>query len=410
MSDDRPTDTPSARRRAAADATATSAVLKALRIVSAHGSLTGSTTISALLAAVLTIHLLQTTRPALLPLTLGLLLAFLTWPLVRLAMRARLPRTLSSTIVVLVLVIITLGSLYALSGPAADWLRRAPIALQAVEFKLLPLKLPIEQIKQATDAVKEAASVDSARATNELKVEVREPGVLEVILDSAPQVMVQIGITLVALFFFLAWGDDFMRHTTALFNDDTLRSKADRVLRDVRREVSHYLATITLINLGLGATVALLLLVLGYPNPMLWGVSVALLNFAPFVGAIVALLGLAIVGLVSFDTFTPVLTATVCFGVLTTLEGYFVTPAILGRRLELDPLAILLSLVGWGWLWGPAGVLMAVPLLVCARIIWRSVHRVNQGAAPSVDALDPPPGPAPDDRPAVDAQRGPHGR
>jgi hypothetical protein len=53
---------------------------------------------------------------------------------------------------------------------------------------------------------------------------------------------------------------------------------------------------------------------------------------------------------------------------------------------------------------------MAVPLLVCARIIWRSVHRVNQGAAPSVDALDPPPGPAPDDRPAVDAQRGPHGR
>jgi len=409
MSDDRATDTPAARR-AAADATATSAVLKALRVIGAHGSLTGSAVVSALLAIALVIHLLQTTRPVLLPLTLGLLLAFLTWPLVRLAMRTRLPRALCAAAVVLVLVIITLGSLYALSGPAAEWVRRAPIALQTIEFKLYRLKAPIEQIKQATDAVKEATSVDSSASTDDLKVKVTKPGVLEAMLDSAPQVMVQIGITLVALFFFLAWGDGFMQHTIALFNDDSLRSKADRVLRDVRREVSHYLATITLINLGLGATVALLLLVLEYPNPMLWGVSVALLNFTPYVGAILALLGLAIVGLVSFDTFIPVLTATVCFGLLTTIEGYFVTPAILGRRLSLDPLAILLSLVAWGWLWGPAGVLMAVPLLVCARIIWRSVHRVNQDTARSVDALDPPRGPAPEDRPAVDAHRGPHMR
>lgn len=409
MSDERPTDTPAARRTAA-DATETSALLKALRILSAQGSLTGSAAVSVLLATALVIHLLETARPVLLPLTLGLLLAFLTWPLVRLAMRTRLPRTLCSAVVVLVLVIITLGSLVALSGPAANWIQRAPMALQTMEFKLYRLKAPFEQIKQATEAVKEATSVDSSASTEDLKVKVTEPGVLETMLDAAPQVVVQIGITVVALFFFLAWGDGFMQHTIALFNDDSLRSKADRILRDVRRDVSHYLGTITLINFGLGAIVGLMLLVLGYPNPILWGVSVALLNFAPFVGALLALLGLAIIGLVSFDTFTPVLIATVCFGLLTTIEGYFVTPAILGRRLALDPLAILLSLLAWGWVWGAAGVLMAVPLLVCARIIWRSVHRVNQDPVTGVDALDPPHGPAPQVRPAVDAHRGPHVR
>lgn len=388
MSDDHHVDAKAARDRAT-EATATSAVLKALRIVIARGSVAGGTLVSVLLATALTIHLLQIARPVLLPLTLGLLLALLTWPLVRLLMRAHVPRAASSAVVVLVLVTTILGAVYALSGPAADWIVRAPVALQTVEYKLYPLKRPIEQIKEASDAVRDATSMDKGPSGDNLKVEVTKPGVVETVISAAPQALVQVGVTVVVLFFFLAWGDGFMQRTLALFNDDSLRSKADRLLRDVRLDISHQLLTITLINIALGATVSLMLFVLGYPNPVLWGATVALLNFAPFVGAMVALPGLAIVGLVSFDTFTPVLIATVGFAVLTTVEGYFVTPAVLGRRLSLDPLAILLALMVWGWLWGAVGLLMAVPLLVCARIIWQSINRVDQDPPSIIAGLGP---------------------
>lgn len=380
-------------RETANDATAASELLKALRIVAARGSITGSTILPALLVTAVAIHLLQTARPVLLPMVLGLLLAMLTWPLVRLVMRARVPRAVSSAVVVLILLGCTLGAVYALSGPAADWVRRAPIVLQTMEYKLYPLKRPIEQIKEATEAVKDATSVDKAKdpSKDSVQVELTTPGIVEKVLDAAPRALAQIGITVVALFFFLAWGEGFMQRAVGLFNDEALRGKANRVLRDVRHDVSRYLITITLINIALGAAVGVVLLLLDYPNPMLWGVIVGLLNFAPFIGALLTLLGLAIVGLVSFDTFTPVLTAVICVGLLTTIEGYFVTPAILGRRLSLDPLAILLSLVAWGWLWGPAGLLMAVPLLVCARMLWQNISREEQGPTTSADDPEPDP-------------------
>lgn len=372
-------------RKTAEDATAASELLEALHSFAARGSVTGSTVLPALLVTAVAIHLLQIARPVLLPLVLGLLLAMLTWPLVRLVMRARVPRTASSAIVVLALLSCTLGAVYALSGPAADWVRRAPIVLQTMEFRLYQLKRPIEQIKEATEAMRDATSVEKKDETDSVQVELTTPGVVEDFIDAAPRALGQIGITVVALFFFLAWGDGFMQRVVGLFNDEPLRGKADRVLRDVRNDVSRYLITITLINTALGASVGIVLLLLGYPNPMLWGAIAGLLNFAPFIGALLTLLGLAIVGLVSFDTLTPALTAVACIALLTLIEGYFVTPAILGRRLSLDPLAILLSLVAWGWLWGAAGLLMAVPLLVSARLLWQNISRVEPDSTTIAD-------------------------
>lgn len=367
----------------------TSSPAAAMRMMSrlARSGRFGGALVPTLLGIVLAIHLLQQAAPVLLPLTLALLLSMLLWPVLRALGRIGLPQPVAAAIILLLAVSGSVAALYGLSGPAADWIRRAPITLQQVEWKLRDLKRPIEEIREATKAVSEATSVEGESDEGKVQVEMREPSVLEMVVDSAPTALMELFVTLVALFFFLAWGDGFTRRLLGCFRDDRIRRRTGHVLREVRRDVTQHLGTITLINVALGMVVGALLLAVGYPNPMLWGFSVALLNFAPFVGSMLALVGVAVVGLVSFPTLTPTLIATVSFGALTALEGYFITPAILGRRLALDPIAILLSLLVWGWLWGPMGLLMAVPLLVCIRLVWRSATEV-QRAADDGDARD----------------------
>ena len=107
---------------------------------------------------------------------------------------------------------------------------------------------------------------------------------------------------------------------------------------------------------------------LGMPNPVLWGVLVALLNFAPYIGPVVSFVVLAAVAILSFDTLIQVAYILMAFVVLTVIEGQLITPMILGRRLALSPVVVFLALVVWGWLWGWVGLLVAIPILVMLKI------------------------------------------
>jgi predicted PurR-regulated permease PerM len=139
--------------------------------------------------------------------------------------------------------------------------------------------------------------------------------------------------------------------------------------RQAESDVSRYLVTVTLVNLGLGAFTALAMFALGMPNPMLWGALAALANFIPYLGAMSTTAVLAIVAAVTFDEVSAIVAPPAVFLLLTTFEGQFVTPMLLGRRLTLNPVVIFLALLVWGWLWGVAGVLMAVPLLAAFKIM-----------------------------------------
>jgi predicted PurR-regulated permease PerM len=140
------------------------------------------------------------------------------------------------------------------------------------------------------------------------------------------------------------------------------RRRISMMLRDVRKEVSTYLNTVTMINIALGIAVGLAMWWLGVPDPALWGVMVALFNFAPYIGAAASAFVLTVVGATAFDTLGQALLVPALFLVLTVIEGSVVTPIILGRRVSLNSLLVFLSVVFWGWIWGPAGALMAVPV------------------------------------------------
>ena len=142
-----------------------------------------------------------------------------------------------------------------------------------------------------------------------------------------------------------------------------------RVIQDVVDDVSAYLGTITAINVALGIAVASALWLVGMPYPLMWGGIVMLLNYVPYFGPIVAALLLAVGGLMTFtDIWVALLPAAILIG-CHLIEANLVTPFIVGHRLTISPVAILVSLSFWGWVWGTPGALLAVPLLIIFQTI-----------------------------------------
>ena len=146
------------------------------------------------------------------------------------------------------------------------------------------------------------------------------------------------------------------------------KKRAVEIARQIETEISAYLSMITLINVLLGLAVWGLMSLIGIPNPLLWGVLATFTNYIPYLGAIVMILVLAMVGFITFDDIGQALLAPGAFIGLNILESYILTPLILGRRLTLNPVVIFLGLTFWGWLWGITGAVLAVPIMVVLKI------------------------------------------
>jgi predicted PurR-regulated permease PerM len=151
----------------------------------------------------------------------------------------------------------------------------------------------------------------------------------------------------------------------------TLHDKrvAVEISRQIEHDVSAYLVAITMLNVVLGAAVAVGMYFFGLPNPILWGVLAGFLHFVPYLGAIVGITVVTTVALVTLDNMTTVALVPVTYLGLDLLAEYLVLPMVMGRRLTLNPVVILLWVIFWGWMWGIPGALLAVPLLAIVRII-----------------------------------------
>jgi predicted PurR-regulated permease PerM len=123
------------------------------------------------------------------------------------------------------------------------------------------------------------------------------------------------------------------------------------------------------INLGLGVVVSIVLAIIGFPNPVTFGLLAFALNYVPYIGPAIVALVLAGVGLVSQPSLAPALLAPALFVAIATLEGHVITPNIVGRRLTLNPFLVFLALAFWTWLWGPIGAFLAVPLLIVGFVV-----------------------------------------
>jgi predicted PurR-regulated permease PerM len=177
-----------------------------------------------------------------------------------------------------------------------------------------------------------------------------------------------VAVTVILLFFLLASGDLFLRKLIRVLPRLEDKRRAVEIARQVERDISAYLSTVTMINLGLGAAVAAGFAILRVPNPLLWGAMVTLFNFVPYLGPAVSYAIFVMVGLVTFETVPHILAPVLTFLVLNVIEAYLVTPLVLGRRLTLNPVVLFVGLTFWGWMWGIAGAILAVPIMAVLKI------------------------------------------
>lgn len=314
-------------------------------------------------------------RALFLPIVLAVLLSFVFAPTVRAFKRIHIPEAAGAALVVAGLLSVFGLGIYNLSGPASEWLQKAPGVMGQIEGKIRVLKKPVEDVSEATKRVEEMTSVGQK---NVRTVQVQQKPLASLILSETGEFLFGALSTFILLLFLLASGNLFLQKIVRTLPRLEDKKRAVEVAREMESEISTYLFTITLINAGLGATTALAMYFLGMPNPLLWGVMVALLNFVPYVGDIVSISVLAVVGLLTFDNIGHALAIPAVYYVLTATEGQLITPMILGRRFTLNPVVIFISLMFWGWLWGIPGALLAVPFLVTLKIFCDHIEPLSK--------------------------------
>jgi predicted PurR-regulated permease PerM len=304
----------------------------------------------------------------LLPILVGALVALLLNPPVRWLSQRWLPRWLAALLVLAATLGVVVAAAVTLYEPALKAAQQSPVTAQTLKRKadfFMRSFQPAGAFGEAMETIEEFGG-ESAERTVAVVEEASGFGKrLGGVLTAAATAVT---ITML-VFLFLVYGEALFRRVVTI--SPTLSDKRNTVsiVRGVQSEVSRYVGTITLINVGLGAAVALTLFLLGVEDPLLWGGAAAVLNFAPYVGPFFGFLMLLAVGVLQFDTPWLAAAPALAFLVLNIIESQVVTPVVLGRQFSVNPVVILVWLLFWGWLWGLPGVLLAMPLLVCGKLI-----------------------------------------
>ena len=325
-----------------------------------------------LLAVVLTLGVCWIAQELLIPLTLGILFGLLLSPIVSLLQRLRLPRALGGLLVLVSVIAVLLGALASLAQPARDWVADAPQTIRTIQRRFEDIHLPLREAREATKRIEDMTTQSSAPT-----VVATQSSLLTTMAAGTPRVLTSIMAVFILVYFFLAGGDTFLRRLVEIAPRLTEKKVVVSIARDVQGEISRYLVTVSLINLGLGVATALAMHFVGLPTPLLWGAVAALLNFAPYVGPLTTGVALFVAGFTTFDSLGHSIAAPAVFFSLTLVEGQIISPMIIGRRLSLNPTIIFLWLMLWGWLWGVVGLLVAGPLLACFRIVCQHVESLH---------------------------------
>lgn len=308
----------------------------------------------------------------LMPLTFSILLSLLFTPIVHFLSKLHIPKRIGAAIVVASIVSVIAGGVIFLSEPAEEWLDKSPQILHNIEQKMQKIKKPLEKVQKAAERMDDLAQMDKDR--QQIIVKPKSEKLFDTIFSATPQVLTFFVLSIVLLYFLLYSGKTLVEYLIrAIF---WLANQRDTVNMGhlIQKEISRYLLTIAVINACLGMIVAVAFALIGLPNPILWGTMAALLNFAPYIGAVFSAIIITLISLVTFDTLPQIFLAPAVFLTITSLEGQFITPQILGDRFSMNPLLVFLSIIIWGWIWGYVGALLAFPLLVSAKIICQSVN------------------------------------
>lgn len=303
-----------------------------------------------------------------LPLTTALVIAICLVPFLEWLERRRIPSPIAALIALVSFLFVANTALVLIVVPATDWIAQLPDRISRIKATLAPIIHLYTQAQGFIDGLLRMVT-ETQTIGSEIGDFAKPGSLLQMLTASAPSVVINVIFGLLVIFFFLSGWTRLRRRTIRGRGSFTGALTIARVIQNVVDATSRYVMTITVINMVLGLTVALLLGLIGMPTPFMWGGFVALLNFIPYFGPIVAAILLGLGGLMSFTSVGTALLPSIIMIVLHLIEANIVTPLVLGERLKMNPLLILVSLSFWTWVWGTAGALLSVPLLIIIQTV-----------------------------------------
>ncbi|HXT80505.1 MAG TPA: AI-2E family transporter [Acetobacteraceae bacterium] len=303
----------------------------------------------------------------LLPIVLAIVLKLLLQPLVRLLERLHIPRSLAAAGSILILLMALAGTISALAGPASSWAGKLPSALPQLRDNLVLLHRPLGAIQDMVHQLEglgggEAISLPQAPS-------IRSGNLIGAVFSGTATVTAGLFTTILILFYLLVSGETFMRRFVEILPRFRDKRQAVELSIHVERDLSAYLITVTLINAVVGLATGLEMWACGVMNPLLWGVVAFVLNFVPILGPMVGIVIFLAASVLSFGVSWLVLLPVGLYLAIHIAEGEIITPMLLAKRFTINPVAVILALVFWYWMWGVPGAVLAVPMLAIAKII-----------------------------------------
>ncbi|HEX9165003.1 MAG TPA: AI-2E family transporter [Gemmatimonadales bacterium] len=311
----------------------------------------------------------------LLPIAIAGMLTLLLDSPVRGLQRLGLPTGVGAALVVFGMVGLMATGVGLLAGPATEWAEGAPKALAEAQARFRRILRPLQETARQVDKAAESAIQGGQPPAP--TVQIKSPGVLQRLTGSTTRFLAT-SLTVVFLTYAqLAMLPVFRKKIAHLTGTRAGARNMEEVLADIERQMSRYMLINTLTSAGVGTATGAFLALVGLPNATLWGVAAFFLNFIPYAGAVVTLALVGLAAVTSFESTSLILLAMGGCAAINLLEGQVITPHLLGRHLPLNPVAIFVSLLYWGWVWGPAGALLAVPITVMLQVIAARIDRLH---------------------------------
>jgi len=297
-------------------------------------------------------------KSILLPIIISTFIALLCSPLVNYLVRVGVPRMVGVLTVIFLIVGFLLGGISLLTEPAQQWAGKLPDLVKDVS----------QQLNNATIGVNTGFISDTEIVTDTNVGEFRSDTLVSLVKSIAvgtPILLTQFMMALFMAYFMLSYGRSLFTGLLMQFDSFANKRKTVELVRTIQKDLSQYIGTVTLINISVGILVGCVFYFLGVEDAFLWGALAAIMNFAPYLGPLISTVCFALVSYVQFDSISYVLIIVSAYLMINMLESQFITPTLLGKRFNLNPLIIFIWLILWGWLWGSMGMLIGVPLLVC---------------------------------------------
>jgi predicted PurR-regulated permease PerM len=314
-------------------------------------------------------------RPILLPILAALIIGMTLAPLVKRAHQLGVSPWISATLLVIALVSAAGIAVTLLAAPMIEWIGRAPEMAAIIKEKLYVLDWPLAALRDLQNTL-------LPRAENTVTVETSQLTLVAPVIAAVTPAVAQLVIFGVTLLLFLVSQLELRTQLALLFGSRDAKLRFIRIANDIEFNLESYVAVVTAINACLGVVVGVGAWLFGLPNPALFGVLAAVLNFIPYIGPACMTAIILAVSLVTFETLAYALLPPAAFLALVTVEGQIITPTVLGHRLTLNPLVVFVAIVFWAWLWGPMGAFLAVPLSIVGLVIFNHVVPSEEGKLP----------------------------